>query len=128
MPATGLTGPFQLNAATVDWGVTSTSPGAYALGRHDGNTFYVAYVGRADHDVAGRLKNWVGTKYTHFQFGYCMTAVEAFQKECRLFHDFGGTAQLDNDIHPDRPSGSNVACPVCPPSPLQGLMGFGFGR
>jgi hypothetical protein len=54
----------------------------------------------------------VGTKYTHFKYGFCDADKDAFLKECHLFHDFGGTAKLDNKVHPARPEGSKVKCPV----------------
>lgn len=39
---------------------------------------------------------------------------EAFEKECKNYHDFGGDiGSLDNDIHPDRPEGKEYECPIC---------------
>lgn len=89
-----------------------TGPGAYALGRQVGETFYVDYVGRSDADLNGRLKDWVSSKYTHFKHGFLETAKAAFEHECKMFHDFGGTAKLDNKVHPARPQGTNPKCPV----------------
>jgi len=39
---------------------TRTSPGKYALGYMDGDTFNVFYVGRSDTDLRQRLHEWVG--------------------------------------------------------------------
>ena len=108
--SSGLTGPYPLDAATVDRIVTKTSPGAYALGRTDSTTYYISYVGRSDVDVNARLKQHAG-KYAQFTFGYYATALAAFEKECHLFHDF--SPGLDNDAHPARPQGSNARCPRC---------------
>ena len=112
MAETGLFGPHGLTQKEIDAAVRGTGPGAYALGRWNGSTFYVDYVGRSDGDVNGRLKQWVGSKYTHFKFGFYDSAKAAFEKECRLFHDFGGAKTLDNKVHPARPQGSSWKCPV----------------
>ena len=115
--------------ASIDVNVAHTSPGAYALGRASNDTFYVDYVGRADVDVAARLKQWLATKkYTHFKFEYYSSPKAAFEKECRLYHDWKPQG-LDNEIHPDRPNGTDWKCPICEPSGLLGLgRGLGFGR
>jgi len=112
MPATGLKGPFVLDNETIDKEVTRTSSGAYALGKVGDNTFYVSYVGRSDDDLNGRLKNWVGKKYSSFKFEYYASPKAAFEKECNLYHDFGPEG-LDNDIHPRRPDGADWQCPRC---------------
>ena len=113
MANTGLKGPYALDAVTIDRVVTQKSPGAYALGRSDADTFYVGYVGRSDVDVAGRLKQHVG-KYAQFKFEYYPSPKAALDKECYLYHDFGGPqGVLDNDVHPARPDGTNWQCPRC---------------
>jgi hypothetical protein len=113
MANTGLNGPYKLDESTIDRVVTRKSPGAYALGASDSNTFYIRYVGRSDVDIAARLKQHVG-KYPHFKFDYYSTAKAAFGKECGLYHDFGGPqGQLDNEVHPARPDGTDWQCPRC---------------
>lgn len=110
MPSTGWTeSPFLLDANTINRVVTKKSAGAYALGQEIQGTFYVHYVGRSDSDLAARLVKHVG-KYSHFKAGYYDTAKAAFEKECRLYHDF---TPRDNQIHPDRPQNSYWECPVC---------------
>ena len=45
----------------------------------------------------------VGTaesSYTRFAYGYALSAEEAFEKECRNYHDFGGSGELDNQAPP----------------------------
>lgn len=111
--STGLHGPYELDTTVIDKIVRGVGPGAYALTREKTEpSFVVYYVGRSDDDLNDRLKDWVGTKYTHFKYGFLDTAEAAFLKECRLFHDFGGVAKLDNEIHPARPNGSKAKCPV----------------
>ncbi len=109
MAASGLRGSYPLTTADISANVTKTSPGAYALGYTKDNTFYIDYVGRSDADVAKRLKDHVG-KYSRFKYEYYQSAKAAFEKECRLYHDFSPS---DNKVHPDRPNGSGWACPVC---------------
>ncbi len=109
MPSSGLHGPYALTTQKVDTVVTKTSPGAYALGKAQSNKFYVSYVGRSDEDVNDRLKDHVGD-YEEFKFIYCSSAKAAFEKECRLYHDFPNS---NNDIHPARPRRKNWECPVC---------------
>ena len=112
MPQTGLGSAYTLDNDTIDRVVTKTSAGAYALGRVSDNTFYISYVGRSDDGINDRLKDWVG-KYSNFKFGYYDSPKAAFEKECNLYHDFGGKEKLDNDIHPQRPEGSDWQCPRC---------------
>jgi hypothetical protein len=114
MPSTGLHGPHSLTTHNVDAVVRGKGPGAYALGRTDANgAFIVSYVGRSDEDLNGRLKDWVNTKYAQFKYGFFDSPKAAFEKECQIFHDFGGTKLLDNDIHPARPKGTGWRCLGC---------------
>ncbi|MEW8308669.1 MAG: hypothetical protein G8D88_16225 [gamma proteobacterium symbiont of Ctena orbiculata] len=114
MASLDMKGPFQLTDSEVDRQVTRRSPGNYGLGYvNDSDTFIVQYVGRSDDDVNSRLHDWTGTKYQKFKYSYASSAKEAFEKECRNYHDFGGSKSLDNDMHPDRPNGTTWRCPVC---------------
>lgn len=113
MASLGMKGPHSLTAKKIDEVVTKTSPGNYALGRSEGSTFYVRYVGRSDEDLNGRLKEWVNSKYPKFKYAYASSPKAAFEKECNNFHDFGGTSKLDNKNHPQRPDGTAWKCPRC---------------
>lgn len=109
MASSGLSGPYALTDATIDKMITKTSPGAYALGRtNDKGVFLISYVGRSDDDVNDRLHDHAG-KYSKFKFGYFGSPKAAFEKECRLYHDFNPP---DNKIHPACPKGANWSCPV----------------
>lgn len=111
MPSTGLFGPHSLDTKTIDDKV-GTALGAYALGYVNAEgAFVVKYAGRSDNDLNKRLKDWVGD-YASFKYGHFKTVEAAFECECRIFHDFGGTGSLDNDIHPARPKGTDHDCPV----------------
>lgn len=55
-----MNGSYPLTAEAIDEKLTRKSPGNYALGYMDGDTFTVFYVGRSDSDVRHRLHEWVG--------------------------------------------------------------------
>jgi len=113
MPSTGLNGPYPLTHPEIRRVASRTSPGAYALGESRNGTFYINYVGRSDSDIAARLSQHVGA-YSQFKFGYFGSPKAAFEKECRLWHDFGGpSGNLDNKVQSARPTGANWQCPVC---------------
>lgn len=99
-----------LSTNRIDETITFSAPGVYLLDRTTTGPFNVNYVGRSDDDVAGRLKKHAakGT-YKFFQFEYAMNAKAAFERECQLYHNFDN---LDNDVHPARPAGTNYPCPV----------------
>lgn len=115
MAKLGLEGPWDLTDETVDEMVTETKPGNYALGFvNDNGTFIVRYVGRSDDDLNVRLHDWTNKpRYPQFKASYASSPKAAFEKECQNYHDFGGVEKLDNEIHPDRPEGTEWECPVC---------------
>jgi len=109
-----LSGLESLTNEKIDKMVTQTKPGVYVLDRTTGGGFQVNYVGRADTDLNRRLKDWVESKYKYFKFDYATSPKDAFEKECALWHDFGGPeGKLDNDKHPERPNGTDWKCPRC---------------
>ena len=112
MTNTGLYGSYTLTKIKIDEIVTSICAGVYVLGHSLANgTFIVQYVGRSDTDVNSRLKQWVGGDYTQFKLGYFSSPKTAFEKECTVYHDFGGQeGLLDNSIHPQRPQNTNWEC------------------
>ncbi len=114
MPSLGMTGPFSLDNGTIDAKVAKSRIGNYALGHvNSSDMFIVKYVGRSDACVNTRLKSHVG-KHPKFKFSYASSQKEAFEKECNNYHDFGGPkGELENDIHPARPDGTNWKCPRC---------------
>lgn len=94
--------------------------GNYRLGYLDGDVFHVKYVGRSDHNdngLKGRLAQHVGEEIpneTYFQFMEKNSALEAYQQECKDFHDFGEKQNLRNVEHPKKLDGhTNLFCPVC---------------
>ncbi len=112
---------YDFNSESIDKAVTKESPGNYALGftRKNGR-FVPEYVGRSDSDVKAELKKKLDEKtneeltkdkYSKFKFSYAKSATEAYKKECQNYHDF--LDQLDNKIHPAKPKGTDLKCPVC---------------
>lgn len=55
-----MSGSFPLSDKAIDDAVTRTSPGNYALGYMEDDTFHVFFVGRSDSNVRKRLHEWVG--------------------------------------------------------------------
>jgi hypothetical protein len=95
----------------VDREVAVDRPGVFALGVNGGLPF--TFVGRSDTDINSQLHVYVGS-YRFFSYMYCGSDVDAFEEECRAYHNFEPT---DNPAHPTRPHGSSMRCPRC------GLLG-----
>ena len=114
MPSLGMEGPYIFTSSEINRVVTRTSPGNYALGyKNTDGKLIVQYVGRSDVDVNEELKARLDDRYKRFKYSYATSPKAAFEKECRNYHDFGGSKELDNKIHPSRPAGSGWKCPVC---------------
>lgn len=114
MPSLNMYGPYELNNDEISRIITRTSPGNYALGFIDKEgKFRFKYIGRADSDIAGRLKRHLNEGYTFFKYSYASSPKAAFEKECQNYHDFDENKKLANKIHPDRPNNTNWKCPVC---------------
>jgi hypothetical protein len=106
------TSNYAFYTETIDRTVEDDKIGNYALGDVRDNKFYPAYVGRSDSDLRAELKARLATKSPsrrRFKFSYASSRKEAFDKECRNYHDFSG---LENENHPPRPEGQSYPCPV----------------
>ena len=55
-----MSGSYPLSDSVIDEVLTRVSPGNFALGYMDGDSFSVFFVGRSDSDVRERLHDWVG--------------------------------------------------------------------
>ncbi len=55
-----MSGSYPLTDRSIDQQIVRTSPGNYALGYLEGDTFVVFYVGRSDSDLRAKLHAWVG--------------------------------------------------------------------
>jgi hypothetical protein len=112
MAKSELLGPFPLTRESITRNVIEAdeqwSAGAFALGRLDQGRFFVRRTGRSDTDMAALLKDFIG-RYDAFKFRTYASTRRAYEKECRLFHDF---KPKDNDSHPEKPKGKHITCPV----------------
>lgn len=118
MANTGLFGPYQLTQANIDQHVATKGTGVYVLDKTTTGEFKVAYVGRSDDDLPGRLATWMGKGYVYFKYGYFDSKLAAFNRECQIYHDFNPP---DNIIHPDAPDGSSCTCPIAGCSTIRKL-------
>lgn len=82
-------------------------PGVFVLDSGNLGPFTVALVGRADTDLNAALHQFVA-RYRFFKFAYCVSAEDAFEAECELYHDF---LPRDNVAHPAAPASSRWKCP-----------------
>lgn len=117
MASLDMNGPYNFDAKEILNRVDDNRIGNYALGYvGNDNRFYVKYVGRSDNNVQARLlKHFYNEEqYSKFKFRYSDSVKQAFETECKNYHDFGGLrGQLNNIKHPDRPDGKEYQCPKC---------------
>lgn len=112
MNSLNMSGPFELMNKNINYIIKARSPGNYALGRIEEKAFIVSYVGRSDTDLNSRIKDWVGD-YPYFKWSYASSEKEAWDKECKNYHDFGENQMLDNINHPAKPDGKDWKCETC---------------
>lgn len=120
MPSLDMKGSFPLTKEEIDRQIPEGVIGNYAFGNivkdNAGNkAFCVCYVGRADGEpLRDRIKHGIKDGYIEFKFSIAKTKKEAYEKECKNWHDFGGPEGfLDNKYHPDKPDGTDYKCPYC---------------
>ena len=113
---------YPLNQDTIDRVVERGRIGNFAYGYiNESGQFVVMYVGRSDSDLFERIGHGIMEfashpeyRYECFKFSYASTIQEAYEKECRNFHDFGGNeGLLVNAVHPATPEGNSAQCLVC---------------
>ena len=118
MASLDMLGPFALTDNEVSKRVPENVMGNYAFLQKKWLTdeYLVRYVGRSDSDLIKEIKQQMGNDCaagcTHFMFSIAKSKKEAFEKECRNYHDFGGSTKLHNKNHPDKPNGTKYKCPV----------------
>lgn len=117
MASLGMLGSFALTNEEVNKRVPENVIGNYAFGYiNQKRGFVVCYVGRSDSDLKKEIKQQMRTDRakgcTHFKYSIASTKKEAFEKECRNYHDFGGRDNLHNENHPDKPDSTKYKCPV----------------
>ena len=108
-----------LNNKKIDNEVERDKLGVYGLDRGSkDDSFKVYYLGRADSCLNTRLKDHIGDKYKGsiykwFKYDYANSVEDAYRKECECYHYYGGKDKLDNEVHPQKPEGTNLKCPIC---------------
>lgn len=112
MQVSRLQGPFRLLVDDVQLMTRGRRCGVYALGalRADG-AFAVSYLGASYDGLNRDLCDKIGTA-PHFKYREFADPEAAFLELCELFHAFRPSA---NVLHPERPKGSRILCPVCDP-------------
>lgn len=107
---TTLNGPFDLTYDSIHAVVPPAGNAVYALGYVDrASLFRVQRVGRVNGDLRGQLRELIGAG-NKFKFKATPTDKEAFELECRLYHQFNPSSNIS---HPERPRGSGFRCPCC---------------
>lgn len=89
-------GAYPLNSRAIDEALTRTSPGNYALGYMDGDSFSVFYVGRSDSDVRGRLHEWVGMPSQYERYTSCAKAPWALHRRGGFSVDVPTSGRVGN--------------------------------
>ncbi len=129
MASLDMDGPFALERKVIQ-NTVGDNPGNFALGTMSGNKrFAVRIVGRSDGNLQQtllkELKRGTGQpgffarlfkgkkRINAFKFSLARDAEAAYSKECRNFHNFGGSSKLANKEHPKPPPGVNAVCEHC---------------
>ncbi len=110
---------YALTPQWIDEVVPEGYAGFYAIGNANGQRFEVRYVGRSDSDVHQELRRQEEKNrarghnpYKYFKYRLAKSAQAAFEIECQVFHESGGSDNLDNKTHPARLKKSGWQCPV----------------
>ncbi len=116
-------GPYQISRSVI--GAVVSDPQSPAA-PHRGDPAVRHYRGRVGRTRRGEslgsaLARRDGPGYRVFWFEHADSDRDAFERECRLWHELDGhAAKLDNDCHP-RPDGIGGGyCPLCPASARAG--------
>jgi hypothetical protein len=91
-----MSGSFPLNDEAIDGMLMRTSPGNYALGYMDGDTFIVFYVGRSDCDLRRRLHEWVGMPSRYQGYATPAKAAWGVRRRGTLPVDAPASARVEN--------------------------------
>lgn len=76
----------------------------------------VKYVGRSDSDLQTEILQQMDTYRadgcTQFKYSLADSVKDAYETECRDYHNHGEKEKLNNRYHPDEPAGHHYPCPV----------------
>jgi hypothetical protein len=93
-----MSGSYPLSDEAIDDALTRTSPGNYALGYMDGDSFMVFYVGRSDSDVRRRLHEWVGMPSRYEKYASAAQASWAVHRRERVPVDAPALGHVGNAV------------------------------
>ena len=122
MPTLNMGISYELTYEEIEKYILDGMIGNYAFGYlNEKGIFIVRYVGRSDTDLKERIKHGItdmqshpSYRYERFKFSYALSIIEAYEKECQNYHDFGGDEKkLINNVHPAKPEGYTGKCPIC---------------
>ena len=91
-----MSGPYPLSDEGIDDALMRTSPGNYALGYMEGDTFSVFFVGRSDSDVRRRLHEWVSRPSRYERYASPAMASWAVHRRGRLPLDAPALGRVGN--------------------------------
>jgi hypothetical protein len=70
--------------------------------------FHIRKVSHVDGDLGVELRKFIG-KYSGFRFKFFRSTRNAFDKECKIYHDF---KPIENIKHPVKPKNTKFLCSV----------------
>ncbi len=112
----GMDDTYAFTTQWIDEVVPEGYAGCYVLGNASGERFEARYVGRSDSDIHQELmaqkRPGAHNQCKYFKYGLAESAQVAFEIECQVYHESGGSHSLDNKMHPSRPKHSGWQCPV----------------
>ncbi|MCR5532629.1 MAG: hypothetical protein K6F10_01985 [Paludibacteraceae bacterium] len=93
-----------------------TGMGNYGFYKVIEGRYKVRYIGRSDSNLQDEIDQQRNKKkdkgYTHFKYATASSKTEAYEEECRNYHEFGENVGLDNEIHPRKPKDNgHYNCP-----------------
>ncbi len=102
---------FPFTVASIEINVKKIAGGVYVLDPPDPrHRTAVGFVGRSDKDVAESLQRQVKAGYKEFAFTYTSSVLQAYDKECEMWHEWKPIA---NPVHPAKPPGKPMPCAIC---------------
>lgn len=106
-------GPFKLDTPVIDSIVKSKRPGAMILGKLVNDNFIARLMNLSGNDLNAALKRYIGS-HEHFYYEYADDAADAYYRLCNFYHIYNGKRlKVGNHIHPEKPQGWSIECPVC---------------
>src|SRR5512135_2994291 len=94
---------YSFTTQWIDEVVPEGYAGCYVLGNTSGQRFEAKFVGRSDSDIHQELIAQKGKgaqstpgQFKYFKYGLARSAQAAFEIECRVYHESGGSDSLDN--------------------------------